>query len=321
LTRTLLLLALTAAVPAGAQSFEAPALRSGQGTLAVVGGDERSPLPAGVLLTTIAPAGPEADWLAAGTEGETRLVLVRGDGDRHERIAPPRETAATVAEPLPVTDERGRLVGLAWLAGRDRDALAVRFAPWEGDRWGRSVTVAPPGPGSQLALAATARGGTVVLAWSRFDGQDDEILVSRRSRGRWSAPRPITDNSVPDVTPAVAADRDGFLVVWSGFSDGEYRLFGSRFRGDTWQSRTPFGPPGSLFPSLVAQGDEHLLLYRDVHARAWTVTALDATGRAVRRTRIAAGPDASPVLLAADRDSVRLFALGREHDLTWETLP
>lgn len=320
--RTLLLLALLVTGSASAQSFERPALASGQGVLALAGLVGTSPLPPGVLLSAIAPAGPLADWLAAGTAGETHLYLVRGDGDLVERLNGPRETAATVAEPVPISDEKGRLVGLAWLAGRDRAALAVRFAPWEGDRWGPAVTVAAPGPGSQLALAAAARGGTVVLAWSSFDGSDDEILTSRRVEGRWSAPRRVApDNTVPDVTPALAADGDGFLLVWSGFDAGEYRLRGSRLRADQWSAPVTLGPPGSLFPVLAPSERGSLLLYRDAREQTWTVLELDRSGRTLSRARLAAPSDAAPAILAATRTGVRLLVAGSATEIRWEAVP
>lgn len=320
--RTLLFLTFLTAVPLAGQGLEVPALRSTRGTLAVVGSEARLSLPEGVTMSAVAPAGPTADWLAAGTAGETQLVLVRGDGAEAQRIAPPRETAATVAEPLPVADERGRLLGLAWLAGPDRDRLAVRFATWEGDRWAKPMTVAPAGPGSQLALAAAARDGQVVLAWSSFDGQDDEILVSRRNRGMWSPPRPIApDDATPDVTPALLADGNGFLLVWSGFEGGEYRLFSSRMTADRWSTPVVLGPPGSLFPSLAPGSRGPLLLFRDAHAHGWTVLALDAGGRTVARARWPAAPDAGPALLGGEDAGVRLISRGRETFVPWEVLP
>jgi hypothetical protein len=322
LIRTLLLLAVVTTGSLSGQTLEHPALLSGRGTLAVAGSDAATVLPAGVTLSSIAPLDGAGDWLAAGTEGEARLYLLRGDGSSAVRLAAPREAAATVAEPLPVADETGRLLGLAWLAGRDRDALAVRFAAWEGDHWGPSMTVSAPGPGSQLALAATARAGTVVLAWSSFDGQDDEILSARWTRGQWSPPNRVApDDATPDVTPALVADAAGFLVVWSGFEGGEYRLFSSRLRGDDWSPPVVLGPPGSLFPALAPTERGHLLLYRDARARAWTVLELDRTGRTLARAHLAAAPDAAPGLLGLAPGGVRLVVGGRATDLAWEAVP
>lgn len=320
--RPLLLLAVVTTGSASGQTLERPTLLSGRGSLAVAGSDVAIALPADVTLSAIAPLDGSGDWLAAGTEGETRLYLLRGDGSSAARLAAPREAAATVAEPQPVADEAGRLVGLAWLAGRDRDTLAVRFAAWEGDRWGPPTTVSAPGPGSQLALAAAAREETVVLAWSSFDGQDDEILAARSTRGRWGPPHRVApDDGVPDVTPALVADAAGFLLVWSGFDGGEYRLFSSRFRGEGWSPPVALGPPGSLFPTLAPTERGHLLLYRDARARAWTVLELDPTGRTLARARLAAAPDAAPSLLGLAPGGVRLVVGGRATDLAWEAVP
>ncbi|HEX5760898.1 MAG TPA: hypothetical protein VF121_17045, partial [Thermoanaerobaculia bacterium] len=146
----------------------------------------------------------------------------------------------------------GELAGLAWLEGADGRSLAVRFARWDGERWARPRTVAAPGPGSQTALAAARLAdASWLLAWSRFDGADDEVVWSRSAGPEgesWSAPRRIAqDNAVPDVTPALTAVAGGGAVAaWSRYDGEDYRVVTARFDGRGWSAPRAVGPAGSF---------------------------------------------------------------------------
>jgi hypothetical protein len=253
-------LALPIAGPGAAVADDAPsaALLSGRVELRIATADGEgfaAALPAGVAVHAVAALEGRA-WLAAGTRSGTgdasALVLFRGEGSTAERIAGPEAGSPLVASPTPLVAD-GELVGLAWLAGDDPTRLTVRFAPWVGGAtvpgagggWGAPELVAGPAPGSQLALAgASLAGGSTVLVWSAFDGEDDEILWSVRSAGRWSqAARLGEDNAVPDITPAVARLGDGAIAAWSRFDGSEYRLVASRWTGDAWTSPQPLAAP------------------------------------------------------------------------------
>jgi len=212
---------------------------SGEALLELASGETFSArLPEGATLETTATL--DSGWLAAGTQPtgpETKpasardLLLLTGNGQTVSTLpAPPGKTAALRQEPLPLI-ENGRLTGLVWLEGESRRSLGVRFAVWTGTGWDTPEVVAPPGPGSQLALtAARLRNGTWLLAWSAFDGHDDEIVWSRRVHGAWSRPQRVAaDNRVPDITPALTAASaagDSALLAWSRYDAalGEYRV-------------------------------------------------------------------------------------------------
>lgn len=322
-------MALALALPAlaGGTADGLPSLVSGLGALRVAtAGAElyRAPLPKDVEVTGLTPLAG-GDWMAAGVRGGSTLLLFRGGAGTAERVASPAAGGSFVARPAPLADG-GRLLGLAWLAGPTARHLAVRFAAWEGGGWGPTETVAGPAPGSQLALRGTVLSdGSALLVWSAYDGQDDEIMWSRRQGGRWSDPaRVAEDNRVPDITPAVAPLGDGALVAWSRYQDGQYRLVTARLGAGGWSRPEPAGPPGSLFPELTGEGRGLLLTYRDARAGDWTVLDLDAAAR-VRARAIVTGASAErePVVLGAGRDGVRVIRspAAEPETVAWQPLP
>jgi hypothetical protein len=292
-------------------------------------------LPAGARLETVAGLG--AGWLAAGTRpvasGGSEILLLAGEGETVSPLpAPPGRTAQLRREPLPLVDG-DRLAGLAWLEGAGPRALAVRFAPWNGAGWGEPETVSPPGPGSQLALAAARLGdGSWLLAWSAFDGHDDEIVWSRRGAGAadaagttWSRPRRVAaDDEVPDITPALVATPGGALLAWSRFDGEGYRVVVARFRDGRWEAPRTVGPEGSLFPSFepgTATGAR--LLFRTAAPAGWSVLDLDAAGRPRRSAAVPSADDARPVVRDAGPAalSFRWPASGVERAAAWEAKP
>lgn len=308
------LLCLLVAAPAAAAGAPAPA---GPPRLARAGGawsvewngrSEALALPAGVGLGRVAALG--AGWILiggrmAGERAEIFLLAERGRGP--VELAPPADPVGLVREGAVPVVAGDALLGLAWLEGDERRSYAVRWAPWQGDRFGAPVEVAPRGPGSQLALAGTALAdGRVVLVWSGFDGLDDEIWASLgagAAGAKWSPPARVgADNAVPDITPDVVADGSGALVAWSRYDGEEYRVRLARLAGDRFEEFAAEGPGGSLYPSFAGAGPRPHLLYRDAHADDWALAELTAGGRLVTRARAAGSADQRPsVTVAGDR--------------------
>jgi len=294
-------------------------LGAAEGGLRLVerGGTAHLELPAGdrieIALTTgselTAAVALREGWLAVGTrrtEGGSELLLLAGDDRNVSPLPVPAGPSGRLRHgPVPLV-AAGELAGLAWLEGRDGRSLAVRFASWEGDGWGAPRTVAAPGPGSQMALAAAALAdGSWLLAWTRFDGADDEIVWSR-SRGplgeTWTPPRRIAaDNAVPDVTPALLATRDGVLAAWSRYDGEHYRVVTALFDGRAWSPPRAVGPAGSLYPSWEAPDDgPPTFLARTAAPRGWLAIEVDDAGRMVRSAAAAASEAERPVIERAD---------------------
>ncbi|HUO86435.1 MAG TPA: hypothetical protein VM617_03525 [Thermoanaerobaculia bacterium] len=250
----------------------------------------------GLALETV--VGTEERWVAAATFADGFALFV-GDGSGARRLpAPPRAASALRRELLPLLGDDGALAGLAWLEGTSARRLAVRFARWDGTAWERTTTVSPPGAGSQLALAATALAdGRLLLAWSAFDGEDDEVLWSVWDGTTWTAPAPIAaDNRVPDITPALVAVEGGALAAWATFDGTAYRVVASRFAAGQWSTPRPVAPSGTAFPTFEAATPAPLLLVRTALPRGWIVVEIGADGLPRRAAFAAAAGTERPVV-------------------------
>jgi len=274
--------------------------------------------------------------MAAGVRsGGDGLVLWRGEEERAKAMPGPTVGGLLVMEPTVVGDRQPS--GLAWLEGASRGRLAVRFAPWDGATWGETTTVAAPGPGSQLALsAATLDDGRTLLAWARFDGEDDEIFWAVEEGSGWSAPRALTADATPDVTPALVSVPGGALAAWTSFEDGQYRVAVARFDGRSWSAPRLVGAPGTLYPSFetsagadarsadARSGDgSRLLLFRSARPRGWTLLDLAADARPLRRaaTFTSAGTTAQRPRVRLDDGAPVFVSRGGELRAAWENLP
>lgn len=306
------------------------------------GGRAEVPLPGSATVSSLQIL--DRGWAAAGSTvdvtGQRHLFVLTGDslgksGDvaavrTLPELAPPSPTgrpASTARErwgALLLVDH-GRLAGLAWLEGDGARSLAVRAAEWDGKRWGDTAWVSRPGPGSQLGLAgAVLADGSWLLAWSAFDGQDDEIVWSRRLGGSWSKPARVSRNDkVPDITPVIVATGGGALISWSRYEPTGYRLRLARFEGNAWKEERAAAEPGSLEPSFLVGGDGlPALLYLNANPRAWTVLSLDGRGQ-VHQKATASSKLERPVVSFGERGSVlfRWPAAGREARVPLERAP
>lgn len=272
-------------------------------------GIESLDLPDGVGLTTLQAI--DGGWVAAGNrweDGETELFLLRSVAGETTPVAPPPGRLSLRGGPALVVGD-GRLEGIVWLEGQRQENLVVLAARWDGGAWGDPEVVSPPGPGAQLALsAAVLDGGAWLVVWAAVDGEDDEILWSFSPGESWSAPTRIHENNtVPDITPAVAPlAGGGAIVVWSALDDRHYRLRSSRFDGARWELDAPFGADGSTRPGFVFHGLERYLLYRSVVPDTWSLLELDGDGIARRRADALTPVGRRPVLDLRDPGAVFL---------------
>jgi hypothetical protein len=332
----LLLLAAAAPVlasPGGGARVEARSMRDGgprvvreaDGSRRVdfAAGSVRLESPPRAVVEAIAEI--EDGWLVVGVvpiDGGQELWIARGGARGAHELDPPGDRRAAWRDgPLPIADAGG-LHGTAWLEGDAHDRYAVRWARWTGDGFDAPVTVSPPGPGSQLALAGAALAdGRLLLVWSGYDGDDDEIWASIGDDHGWSAPRRLGgDNAVPDITPAVAADGRGAWVSWSRFDveSKQYRVALSRYDGRRFADALLVGGPGTLYPTFERLGDRLALLYRDARAGAWAIAEIDAAdGRPGRRTTLEAPGSERPSVAAGDAGVTWRFA-GRTTDSAWD---
>jgi len=269
----------------------------------------------------------DGGWAMAGSypdaTGGRRLFLLRGnDASARPLPEPPGQEGAERRDPVLLVDG-GRLAGLAWLEGDGPRSLSVRAASWTGKGWQTPQRVSFPGPGSQLALAgAVLDDGSWLLAWSAFDGEDDEIVWSRRIGETWLPVRRLSaGNAVPDITPALTSVRGGALIAWSRYDGHGYQLRTARFDRGEWRDERAAAPTGSLYPSFLAGPDGMHLLYMEAWPRAWSVLALDGEGRVAARASIASALDRPVVAFDGDEVRMRWPAEKRETSARWGKTP
>ena len=258
-------------------------------------------------------------WAAAGSatgeDGRRRLFVFTGDRSGSRPVPEPPGQRGVERSGAVLLVEDGRLVGLAWLEGDGGGALSVRAAAWDGQAWRTPEAISVPGPGSQLALTgAVLADGSWLLAWSAFDGKDDEIVWSRRTAEGWSPVRPMSDNAVPDVTPALVFSGKNALIAWSRYDGHSYRLHLARFADGRWVDERVAAPAGSLFPSFQESEDGLYLLYRTAWPKGWTVQEIDGAGKALREDSVLSGSPERPVIAGRSANGIRLRWISRERE-------
>lgn len=200
----------------------------------------------------------ERGWIATGTSdrltGRSLLLKIK-NGSRVRTLTAPGQDRGSIAWwPLPMV-HRSELVGLVWFEGDRMDRLAVVASRWLGDGWAQPAVISPPGVGSQAGLTATVLAdGSWMLAWTRWDGEDDEVVWSLGDGKRFSRPLPVhPGNAVADILPSVLADGRGAIIAWSQERSNRYVLQMARFDGRGWR---PIDLPASsaVGPQMVRRG-------------------------------------------------------------------
>jgi hypothetical protein len=286
-------------------------------------------VPAGVGLTAVRELSD--GWIVAGTilsDEQADLLLIReSEGMQTVIEAPGSRVGRSRRGPVPLV-ERGSLVGVAWLEGDDRERNAVRAAGWNGDSWGEAEEVSPVGDQAQLALDGAVLGdGGWLLVWAAVDGEDEEIVWSRRSAGDWSEARRLhRDNGVPDIVPRVVGVPGGALAAWSRSDGSDYRLKLALFDGEEWIDSGFKGERGSLFPDLVSHDTGATVLYKTVLPPTWSFLDVDR-GRIRRRAAIERVGSQRPLIESRSGSQIILRfpgvlpSAGLRGSVPWENQP
>ena len=277
------------------------------------------------LLTTIEET--HQGWTAAGIKevrNGTNLILISRSSEGTQRLTlpQPQRHDLRLRPTLLVSDEA--MSGLAWLEGPDLTSLSIRTSTRVNGEWDEVSIVAPPAKGSQTGLVATGLpDGSWMLAWSAFDGQDDDILWSQGRDDHWTPPRRIgQNNSVPDIMPTLVVTGNGALLAWSRVIDGQYQILLSRFDGANWSAPSLVGPPGSLQPRFAVRDGGLHLLYHHAWPAAWAVADLAPSGRIRRDAILAEDQPDRPVLVGSSSRSAELrWSRHGRRSLSWEAVP
>lgn len=129
------------------------------------------------------------------------------------------------------------------------------------------------------------------LIWSGFDGIDDDIYFSRWNGADWSQPIMINrDDTTPDIQPVSGIGNDGLpWVRWSGFDQGTYKQFESRWNGVAWE-------PEREIEQVETAPDAPLATLALPSAQGSPATALEQAPAADAGRSTPAGTPDAPVL-------------------------
>jgi hypothetical protein len=287
-------------------------------------------IPVGVALTAVRELSD--GWVVAGTivsDEQTDLLLIRESGRTRTAIPAPGSRVGRFRRwPVPLV-ESGVLVGVAWLEGDDAERNAVRAAGWNGEFWGEVEEVSPVGNQAQLALdGAVPNDGSWLLVWAAVDGEDDEIVWSRRTAAGWSDARRLhRHNRVPDIVPRVVSVPGGALAAWSRSDGSDYRLELALFDGERWVETGFRGERGSLYPDLVRHETGVTVLYKTVLPPTWSFLDVDGNGRVRRRAAIERVGSQRPLIESTGGAKLSLRfpgvlpSSGVRGSVAWETQP
>jgi hypothetical protein len=273
----------------------------------------------------------ESGWIAAGIrllDGGAELLLVEQSGAGLRRLGVPAAPGAggPLLRTRPVVlSSDGRMVGLAWLEGTPGEPLGVRAARRaEEGGWEAPAPVSPAGRRSQTGLVgAVLPDGRWLLAWSRFDGTDDELVWSLGDLTGWSSPRAVHEpNDAADVTPTLFAGPDAVLLAWSRMVDAEYRVLTARWNGAGFEGARPVTGPGSLYPSFAGLDGDPYLIVRRARAPGWGLLDVDRGGAVLRRAEVASGEGGRPALVGSSGNQAQILLASdaTPRQATWEAV-
>ncbi len=270
-------------------------------------------------------------WIAATEEasGGVRLRLFVGQATAEVGLPaaiPNPSGDSTLLQLSPIWLTTAGHPVLAWLEGHDIQRLSVRAATWTGKRWVHPRLVAPPAPGSQLALSGAVLEGKPVLAWAAFDGKDDEILWSRWDGRRWTRAQRLTnDNRIPDVTPSLTVISGRLLASWARFDGDTYRVVVSDFDGTRWAAPRPLGLGATSAPRFVESANGPILLARRTPPGSLVAYELDPQGAWSGRSASVVDPSDLRLnpsridVVGTDGQGVAVLdERGRAHELRWQ---
>lgn len=152
--------------------------------------------------------------------------------------------------------------GGSWLVWNEDGGLF--YSRRDGDAWSpkKEIDASPSTRNRSPSLAADPQ-GVLWLAWSGFDGTDEEIFFSRWGEGGWEkAQRVNRDDASPDLydgSPRLAIGGDGRpWLVWVGNGEGlDDEIFHARWEGDGWSEEGLVSADDSssdLMPTLAIDG-------------------------------------------------------------------
>jgi hypothetical protein len=223
-------------------------------------------------------------------DGSSRDRGVRGDGKG-------------VGDAKVAVDPKGRPVA-AWRANQEGRQWQVHVRRWDGRRWEELDGSATGGGASRSRTSAWApyvavdAEGRPIVAWEEAERGGAQIHLRRWSGSAWeevggsASPGGVSRSRLPCAWPAVAAGRNGAIVVaWTTVEENRFYVQLRRWTGDAWEelggsvSSEGLGGAGRGFLDLRLDAEDRPVLCwlgsQDVHVHRWTGLAWQEIGSGV----------------------------------------
>jgi lysophospholipase L1-like esterase len=159
---------------------------------------------------------PWVVWINYNNQ-EYRILLRECASRRTWAVTPP--SSSTITDPRIVFDENNR----AWVFWNQTEGQKGEICYRTLDRLGWSPLRRIPQDSVYPALnpdVALDREGKIVVVWSRYDGEDYEIYLSRWDGNLWQKETPLSDNTENDNSPSITANPEGRAVIsWTKSSE------------------------------------------------------------------------------------------------------
>lgn len=175
-----------------------------------------------VALCTTTPA-LASNWYtwaeADATSSQINVYLGEEQDGKPKQIIKLSESGANLT---PVASIRGNILWAVWVDRADPGRHVLRYTRINLNKPNRKkVGYISTGDNKIYSPFILATPLGVFVAWSAFDGKDEEIRLAEYRQGQWNAETSLTDNDVPDTLPvlSLSADKLAVQLSWEQLSD------------------------------------------------------------------------------------------------------
>jgi hypothetical protein len=226
-------------------------------------------VPAGVVVTVDAPATAIARVVTAQGPFNFRLLdlqdghpLLLRDGDVTVQQAPTPQPVSGSTDgqndyPSLAVAKNG-VVWVAWQAYKDRgDNVYARHSTPTG--WSEQFRLTDDKADIFQTAVGEGAQGRIWVAWSERTNEDWDLYARSYDGRQWDARRKLTSGDRPNIFHRLVSDRSGGLhLIWTGYRNGQSRVFWSKQEGAGWSNPVEISGPGAWAPVAAADSQGNL---------------------------------------------------------------
>jgi len=178
-------------------------------------------------------------WSEFDRDGENmQIYLSREAGDDVGPVHKITHRGMNITPSLLITADE---IWIAWVDRANRLNYRLRYARIDPDTQNllESGSIATSDNKVYSPVFAVTATGIPVLAWSGWDGGDEEIRLAYFLNGRWGTENKITSNIVPDTLPVFITSQDGKPTLsWERISNDEVTIHSYTLNSDFVSTRS-----------------------------------------------------------------------------------